>query len=333
MSSIVASLISLVFFTVGAFGWFTIHLDKLRWSVIVVQYVDYYSSSYSFSDYLGLRGELVVYKDSSVEIGEPYEYGSFKCGSDNTIYECKCGIAGIATFSLVLISSLSTVILLSLTIKQLLSESAVTSRIYIIVPAFLAFILSMAAFTNWHVNCFLIAKLHYETWFDTTASESTGFYLVIVGWISSFANLLLQVFIPLKHDGSVKNQITLSSDDALDVSNNPESVTPNVGESTFFSQKKVPLAAQSELSSSFNNSHNRNLPASVHRQSPLVLSTSLEKDQHNNQLDVTAQTQQNIPMVKINTTTGKKQLESNDTAKLPSAPIYPEAEAWYYEVW
>lgn len=181
------SLSSIAFFIVGVLNWSSTNLGTIGWSYFTID-------GNVIKIYVGLQG-------ISSDIGTTTQYVSWQSVSSQDSTFSSCASAGVSTFSLVLISIMMTAVALVGTIMHTFNNRRLFYAICISTLG-ISSILSMAAFANWHINCFLLLKSDFANSLSgsttLTSGEIFGFYAVVIGWISSVFAVTLEVYIYIK---------------------------------------------------------------------------------------------------------------------------------------
>ena len=183
--------------------------------------------------YLGLQG-LAVYPDSPLTasvfgLGEAgtYSYvpwvvfanGDNGIGYSNGNFATSCQIAGETAFALTLTAIMLTTALVVLSLNRLAFSNTAVNKGWAVFAAFFSVAVSVTAFSNWHVNCYLDFRNNFQNWMRTpsvglinsgltvnTAITSTtyeyyGFNVVVVAFVFSIVSMVLHIAAPTAGGG------------------------------------------------------------------------------------------------------------------------------------
>lgn len=228
--ALVTSALSLGLFLTGAAAWSTSYVNLLNagWSFFGYS-VEGVGGALGGEGhvYLGLQG-LGIYTDSTGAAGV---FGALPANAGTTLYypwsyfinypggapgnfPTSCQVAGETAFALVLTAIAFTFMLLIVTINRLGFSNTGLNKGYAIAAAFFAFLVSVTAFSNWQVNCYLAFKDNFQNFlrepnldgtfglpYDEVAIGQTnyeyyGFNVVVVAWVFSLVSLVLHAAAP-----------------------------------------------------------------------------------------------------------------------------------------
>jgi hypothetical protein len=147
--------------------------------------------------FLGLQGYWDIGPDSS---SEPASSGSFYYYLQrNDIVGKQCNSAGEVAFALTLTAVILSFVVAWTTVSRLFTNTSF-SKFLAVSGAFFSAAVSVTAFSNWHVQCFLAFKDQSNGSFipssSITAYEYYGFNVVVVGWVFSMVTFILHIATP-----------------------------------------------------------------------------------------------------------------------------------------
>lgn len=199
-AALITSLVSSGLFLVGVSAWSTSYVNIINtaWSFFGLTIVD--STQKIF---LGLRGLVLVTAQGGAGQYIPWLGLGLAYPTLDGPYINQCLTAGETAFSLTLVAAIFSVALIYITIYRFFAGcNTASAKFFAIAASFISFAVSVTAFANWHVQCYLA---FYDNFFghyagefpiSVTSYEYYGFNVVVVGWIYALVSLILHILAP-----------------------------------------------------------------------------------------------------------------------------------------
>jgi len=143
--------------------------------------------------FLGLQGTYVI--GDSAKSGASTGYYPYVAEIGNGQYSTQCNSAGEVAFALTLTAVILSFVVAWTTVSRFFANTPF-SKFLAVSGSFFATAVSVTAFSNWHVQCFLAFR---DNAFDKAPSnfitnyEYYGFNVVVVGWVFSMVTFVLHI--------------------------------------------------------------------------------------------------------------------------------------------
>jgi len=203
VGALITSLVSSGLFLTGVSAWSTYYVNIINvgWSYFGLTI----GGTSAQKVFLGLQGIVFVIAEEGPGTFIPWlEVGTTYPTLAGT-YTTQCQAAGETVFALTLVASIFSVILFVNTIYRLFpGGNTISAKVFAVASAIISFVVSITAFSNWHVQCYLAFKDNFNGQYlygpvvpvSVTSYEYYGFNVVLVGWIYTLISTLLHLLVP-----------------------------------------------------------------------------------------------------------------------------------------
>ena len=207
VGALITSLVSSGLFLTGVSAWSTVYVNIINvgWSFFGLQI----AGTNAQKVFLGLQGVVFVTAGEGPGTFIPWSEVSTKYPILAGTYITQCQTAGETVFALVLVACIFSVALLVITIYRLFAGgNTLSAKFFAVTSAIISCAVSVTAFSNWHVQCYLAFKDNFNGEFlygpsnpvTVTQYEYYGFNVVLVGWIYTLISTLLHILVPASVD-------------------------------------------------------------------------------------------------------------------------------------